>query len=128
MKAKAIPKTRVEVHEKPWGRELWYAVAPGYLGKIIEIDKGHRLSLQFHKVKHETVYTLKGRFFLQLGTEKRVMNQGSVAVIPPGTVHRFEARYGKVVLLEVSTPEAEDVVRLADDYGRQVTDRRKKPR
>lgn len=118
----------VKIVKKPWGREVWYALGPSYLGKIIEINGGHRLSLQFHKIKHETIFTLKGKFLLQLGAKKKVMREGSTQVIPPNTVHRFEAPYGKVVLLEVSTPEVDDIVRLEDDYGRKVHDRRKKPR
>mgnify|MGYP001561131215 FL=1 len=118
----------VQVHQKPWGRELWYAIGPTYLGKIIVIEKGHRLSLQFHRVKHETIYAFQGSFLLQIGHKRRKMREGSVAVIPPGTVHRFEARYGRAVLLEVSTPQAGDVVRLEDDYGRRATERRKQPR
>ena len=108
----------VKVVRKPWGREVWYAQNPRYVGKILSIRKGHRLSLQYHKVKHETLYALKGRFLLQLGKRRRVVRPGAAFIIPPGTVHRFEARFGPVTLLEVSTPEVWDVVRLADDYDR----------
>ena len=108
----------VKVVQKPWGREIWYAHNPRYVGKILVINKGHRLSLQYHKVKHETLYALKGRFLLQLGKRRRVVRPGTAFAIPPKTVHRFEARYGPVTLLEVSTPEVWDVVRLSDDYGR----------
>jgi mannose-6-phosphate isomerase-like protein (cupin superfamily) len=82
------------------------------------IEKGHRLSLQYHKKKHETVYTLRGRWRLVLGNAASVQRPGCVTVIPPGTVHRFESPFGRTTLLEVSTPEAWDVVRLADDYKR----------
>lgn len=109
----------VKVVEKPWGREIWYARSPRYVGKILIINKGHRLSRQYHKIKHETLYALKGRFLLELGRRKKVVGPGSAFVIPPGMVHRFEARYGPVTLLEVSTPEVWDVVRLSDDYGRK---------
>lgn len=103
---------------KPWGREIWWARTRRYAGKILVIEKGRRLSLQYHRVKHETVYTLRGRWRLVLGRRTRVQGPGSVAVIPPRTVHRFEAPYGRATLIEVSTPELEDVVRLADDYRR----------
>lgn len=104
--------------QKPWGHEVWYARSKRYVGKILVINKGHRLSRQYHKVKHETIYTLKGRFVLEIGRRRRVMTPGAGAVIPPGTIHRFIARYGRVTILEVSTPEVDDVVRLTDDYGR----------
>ena len=103
---------------KPWGHELWWAQGPGYVGKVLVIEKGRRLSLQFHKVKHETVYTLRGRWRLVLGKTKSVQRPGSVTVIPPRTVHRFEAPFGRATLLEVSTPQVWDVVRLQDDYRR----------
>ena len=118
--------------DKPWGREIWWAQAPKYVGKFLEIKKGKRLSKQFHKVKHETLYTLKGRYLMELNGRRKVMKPGSVVMIPPGTVHRMEARFGNVTILEVSTPELWDVVRLEDDYGRLdaaktgSADRRKK--
>jgi mannose-6-phosphate isomerase len=109
--------------KKPWGKEIWWASAPGYVGKFLHIKKGHRLSLQYHKVKHETLYTLEGRYLLEVGGKtkrrKRVMKQGSVIQFKPGTVHRMEAPYGDVTIVEVSTPEVWDVVRLDDDYGRE---------
>ncbi|MBI5625116.1 MAG: cupin domain-containing protein [Elusimicrobia bacterium] len=104
--------------KKPWGREVLYARGPGYAGKIITVEKGRRLSLQYHVRKHETIYVLQGRFVLRLGGRERVLAAGASAVIPPRTVHRFDARFGRVVLLEASTPELTDVVRLEDDYGR----------
>lgn len=104
--------------KKPWGREIWFAVAPKYVGKILVINKGHRLSKQFHRVKHETLYTVRGRYLMEMNGILKVMLPGSVAVIPPRTVHRMEARFGRVTLFEVSTPEVHDVVRLSDDYGR----------
>ena len=103
---------------KPWGWEVWFAHAPKYVGKIIFIKKNHRLSKQFHRVKHETIYTDKGRWLLEINGRKRKMKPGDFAVIPPRMVHRFCAPYQDVRLLEVSTPQVEDVVRLEDDYGR----------
>jgi mannose-6-phosphate isomerase-like protein (cupin superfamily) len=103
---------------KPWGWELWFAHSKHYVGKIIFIKKGHRLSLQSHRRKHETVYTEQGAWRLQIGRTERRMKVGDFAVIPPGTIHRFYAPYGNVRLLEVSTPHVTDVIRLEDDYGR----------
>ena len=109
----------VAVVEKPWGHELIYARAPKYVGKILVINKGRRLSRQYHKVKHETIYVLKGRLSLELNGRKRLAGPGSAFPIPPRAVHRFAAPTGRVTLLEVSTPELWDVVRLSDDYGRK---------
>ena len=89
------------------------------MGKILIINKGHRLSKQYHKVKHETIYVLKGRLSLELNGRKRLAGPGSAFPIPPRAVHRFAAPDGRVTLLEVSTPELWDVVRLSDDYGRK---------
>jgi mannose-6-phosphate isomerase len=104
--------------KKPWGWELWFAHTRHYVGKIIFIKKGHRLSLQRHRFKHETIYTQKGSWLLILGNQKRRMSAGDFQVISPGRVHRFCAPYGDVHLLEVSTPQVNDVIRLEDDYGR----------
>jgi mannose-6-phosphate isomerase len=103
---------------KPWGWELWFAHTRHYVGKIIFIKKGHRLSLQFHRQKHETIYTQKGTWLLIAGSKRRRMKSGDFAVIPPKKIHRFCSPYGDVQLLEVSTPQVKDVVRLHDDYGR----------
>ncbi len=111
-------RSSVKIVKKPWGHEIWYAQAPKYVGKILTINKGHRLSRQYHNVKHETIYTLKGRWLLELGGKTLVQKPGMAVAIPPKTVHRFCAPYGRVTILEASTPEVEDVVRLSDDYGR----------
>ena len=107
-----------KIVEKPWGRELWYARTKHYVGKILVINRGHRLSRQYHRVKHETVYALKGKFQLEVNGRKRTLRPGSGFDIAPGVVHRFEAPWGRATLLEVSTPQVADTVRLADDYGR----------
>jgi quercetin dioxygenase-like cupin family protein len=103
---------------KPWGWELWFAHTRHYVGKIIFIKKGHRLSLQRHRYKHETIYSHKGSWLLLIGNQKRRMRAGDFQVIAPGRIHRFCAPYGDATLLEVSTPQVKDVIRLADDYGR----------
>jgi len=109
----------VTVVPKPWGHELIYAQARRYVGKILVINKGKRLSRQYHKVKHETIYVLKGRLTLELGGRTKVAGPGKAFAIAPKAVHRFSALHGRVTVLEVSTPELWDVVRLSDDYGRK---------
>ena len=104
--------------KKPWGWELWFAHSRHYLGKIIFIKKGHRLSKQLHRRKHETVYAHLGAWILEINGRKRRMSPGAVAIIPPRTIHRFSAPSENVWLLEVSTAHPKDVVRLEDDYGR----------
>ena len=103
---------------KPWGWELWFAHTSKYVGKILFIKKGHRLSRQYHRFKHETVYADKGRWVLEIGGRKKTMKPGMCQEVRPGTVHRFCAPYEDVRLLEVSTPQVKDVVRLEDDYNR----------
>lgn len=109
---------KVLVVKKPWGREMIFARTPKYAGKLLVIEKGRRLSLQYHRRKHESLFVLKGKLTLRLGRATRLAVPGATFNVPPGTVHRFEARHGRVTLLEVSTPELDDVVRLSDDYGR----------
>jgi mannose-1-phosphate guanylyltransferase len=108
----------MKIVKKPWGWEKWIANTKKYVGKILFIKKGHRLSKQYHKVKHETIYTLNGKYVMELKSSKKIMNEGSVIVVPPKKIHRMYAKFCDVTLIEVSTPEVWDVVRLEDDYGR----------
>ncbi len=110
-------RNRPEIVEKPWGREIWYAHNDRYAGKVLEVERGHLLSLQKHRVKHETLYLQSGRMRFTLGEEVFEWTPGEVVVIPPETVHRMEA-LEESVILEVSSPELDDVVRLEDRYGR----------
>lgn len=111
--------TRVD---KPWGHEEIWAHTSKYVGKVLHIKAGHRLSQQFHRVKEETVRVLQGRLHLETGmgadSLSQALSPGEVFHVPPGTIHRFCATSEDVVLLEVSTPEIDDVVRLEDDYAR----------
>jgi len=114
----------VKVVEKPWGREIWIAHTAKYALKIIEIRQGNRSSLQLHRVKHEHLYVDRGTFRIEHEDTDGTMvattlTPGEVIEIKPGTRHRAEA-ITDVRLLEVSTPELDDVVRLADDYGRET--------
>jgi mannose-6-phosphate isomerase-like protein (cupin superfamily) len=109
--------------DKPWGYEEIWAETPAYVGKVLVVRKGHRLSLQYHERKEETLYVESGRIRCGTGAagdeiRERILGPGDVVHVPPGTRHRFEA-LEDTRLFEVSTPELEDVVRLADDYGRQ---------
>tara|TARA_Y100001973_G_C5079514_1_gene271762 strand:- start:446 stop:814 length:369 start_codon:yes stop_codon:yes gene_type:complete len=110
---------------KPWGHEIRFAENSKYLGKILYIAKGHRLSRQYHTLKDETIFVQHGTLMLELGMpgtstfETRIMKYGERFRILPGVVHRFCATVnGSVTLLEVSTPHTEDVIRLEDDYKR----------
>lgn len=108
--------------EKPWGYELWWAQTDRYVGKILHINAGHKLSLQYHNVKDETLFVHSGEIDMVVGPstdqlETRRMRPGDQIHITPGTVHRMIA-IEDTDLLEVSTPEVEDVVRVEDVYGR----------
>lgn len=102
---------------KPWGYEIIYAATEKYVGKILFIRKGHRLSLQYHKVKDESIYLQSGKLRVIIENDTRELQVGESIRVKPMTVHRFEAIEDSTVL-EVSTPELDDVVRLEDDYGR----------
>jgi mannose-6-phosphate isomerase len=111
--------------EKPWGYEIWWALTERYVGKILHVNKGHRLSLQYHELKDETSYVLNGRLILVQGPSvdavtERTVSVGDVWRNVPGTIHTIEALEDSDVL-EASTPEVDDVVRLRDDYGREGT-------
>jgi len=108
--------------KKPWGYELLFAYTQKYAGKVIFVKKGHRLSLQYHEKKDETMYIYQGKILLDIeGTDgnmvSREVQPGNSIIIPPRTKHRLKA-IEDTIFLEVSTPELEDVVRLEDDYGR----------
>lgn len=107
----------MQLVEKPWGREIWWAITDKYVGKILEVKGGHALSLQYHRQKLETMLFYQGEGELILGEEKIKITPGQSYTIRPGTLHRIEARTD-LTIFEVSTPEVEDVVRVADDYGR----------
>ncbi|MDG2333362.1 MAG: cupin domain-containing protein [Myxococcota bacterium] len=112
--------------EKPWGHEVIWAETDRYVGKIIAIEPGHRLSLQYHERKDESLIVTRGTLRLHLENESGVLEihdlePGQRSRIPVGRRHRFEAVETSVELFEVSTPEIDDVVRLEDDYAREGT-------
>ena len=104
--------------EKPWGFEKIWAHTNNYVGKIIHVKKGHQLSLQYHKLKEETLLVNKGILHLVYGDNTLILNTGESIHIPPGTIHRMIAKEDDVEVIEVSTNQLDDVVRLKDDYGR----------
>jgi mannose-6-phosphate isomerase-like protein (cupin superfamily) len=107
--------------DKPWGHEEIWAHTDRYVGKRLYIESGSRLSRQYHEKKDETVWVMSGVLLLEIGeddVQMITMLPGESYHIEPGTVHRFTAAEEDVELIEVSTPELEDVVRLEDDYGR----------
>jgi mannose-6-phosphate isomerase len=112
--------------EKPWGSELIWALTDEYCGKILFVRAGESLSLQFHNVKDESWYVLEGRARLELGQAgesslaEEVIAAGEAFRFRPGTVHRISA-LEDTCILEVSTPQIDDVVRLEDRYGREGT-------
>ncbi|HET9637110.1 MAG TPA: cupin domain-containing protein [Gemmatimonadaceae bacterium] len=111
---------------KPWGHETIWAHTERYVGKILHINAGHELSVQYHLKKDETVYLLSGKISYRVqreGSDKledMQLNVGESFRITPGTVHQMVA-VTDCDVLEVSTPELDDVVRLKDKYGREGT-------
>jgi mannose-6-phosphate isomerase-like protein (cupin superfamily) len=109
---------------KPWGSELVFAENDRYAGKILHIEPGQLLSLQYHERKDETFYVLKGEVHLTIeeNGERRELRlpEGSTYRIRPGVRHRMRA-VDACELIEVSSPELDDVVRLEDAYGREGT-------
>ena len=108
--------------EKPWGNEEIWAECEAYLGKIITINPGFRLSRQYHVNKEETIRVLEGVLRLEVGVHDDLKVEflipGESFHVKPGTIHRFCAEQVEVKLLEVSTYHPNDVVRLEDDYNR----------
>jgi quercetin dioxygenase-like cupin family protein len=107
--------------DKPWGYELIWARTGAYVGKVLFIRKGHKLSLQYHRVKEETILLHSGEMIFTTEVdgslvEKR-LGAGASHHIPPGMKHRMEA-VEDCTVFEVSTPHLDDVVRLEDAYGR----------
>lgn len=119
---------RVDVRHvsKPWGHETIWAHTDRYVGKILHVNAGEKLSVQYHEKKDETVYLLSGemRYWVQMPGDTELHDQRLVAGesfrITPHTIHAIEA-ITDIDVLEASTPELDDVVRLNDRYGREGT-------
>jgi mannose-6-phosphate isomerase-like protein (cupin superfamily) len=111
--------------EKPWGHELIWAHTDRYVGKTLVIETGKRLSLQRHAIKDETILVMSGRLRLTIEGADGVVRQeelgpGDHRRVATGRIHRYQA-IERCELVEVSTPELDDVIRLEDDYGREGT-------
>ncbi|MCL5073704.1 MAG: PfkB family carbohydrate kinase [Actinobacteria bacterium] len=122
-KSKFIIKNKIKIVKRPWGEEQWFAFTNDYIGKIFFVKKNYRLSLAYHLMKDETIYLLKGKAKLELEDEKAqiqdiYLDEGESVRIKNGRRHRFNA-LDDCKVLEVSTPEADDIIRVADDYGRE---------
>ncbi len=113
---------RPSIEEKPWGREIIYAANDRFAGKILEVLGGQRMSLHYHRTKHEIFFLQSGRLILWSGPDPDHLNRvelspGDTIDLPPGALHRIETIEDSV-LLEASSPELDDIVRLDDDFGR----------
>jgi len=110
--------------DKPWGYELVWALTDRYAGKILHVKAGHLLSVQYHHRKDETMHVLSGELILRTWPSEgatpieRAFRAGESVHIPAPTIHQIEAVVDTDVL-EASTPELDDLVRLTDRYGRQ---------
>lgn len=111
--------------EKPWGYEIRWATTDRYVGKILHVNAGHALSLQYHNIKDETILLWAGRLLIEIQREGKLVRldvqPGNSFHISPKTVHRMTA-VEDCDIFEVSTPELDDVVRLEDRYGRADPD------
>ena len=119
------PREAAKRIEKPWGHELIWAHTDRYVGKILVIEAGQRLSLQRHLVKDESIFVTSGRLRLHLEDDAGTVHveelvAGDHRHVQTGRIHRYEA-IERTELMEVSTPELDDVVRLEDDFGREGT-------
>jgi mannose-6-phosphate isomerase-like protein (cupin superfamily) len=117
-----MAKQTIQRVEKPWGYELIWAKTKDYVGKILHINKGHKLSLQYHRLKEETIFVSSGKMNLVFENEKGelteiLLSPGEAHHIPVGRKHRMIA-VEDCDVCEVSTPQLDDVVRLEDGYGR----------
>jgi mannose-6-phosphate isomerase-like protein (cupin superfamily) len=119
----AIEPKRID---KPWGYELIWALTDRYCGKLLVVHAGQALSMQFHREKDESWYVLEGRAEIEMAgageksPAREVVTPGAAFRITAGTVHRVRA-LEDTTILEVSTPQIDDVVRLEDAYGREGT-------
>lgn len=117
-----MAKQPIQRIEKPWGYELIWAKTKDYVGKVLHITQGHQLSLQYHRIKEETIFLQSGKMKLLFENENGIieeilLNPGEAHHIPTGRKHRMIA-IETCDVFEVSTPHLEDVVRLEDSYGR----------
>jgi mannose-6-phosphate isomerase len=105
--------------EKPWGYEIIWTHTKSYVGKILHINAGKRLSKQYHIEKEESLYVIKGILYMELNGQTERLLPGQSFYVAPGVIHRFWANEVSVDLMEVSTTQLNDVVRIEDDFGRE---------
>jgi len=122
MEATQSGRIEARIVSKPWGHELIWAHTDRYVGKLLHVRAGHALSLQYHERKDETMHVLRGELRFSVGADANsltefVLKEGESYRLLPGTIHRVEA-ITDVDILEASTPDLDDVVRLQDRYGR----------
>jgi quercetin dioxygenase-like cupin family protein len=121
----SLGTSRPRIVKKPWGEERIFAETARYAGKLLLVRKGETLSYQYHNRKEETIHVLEGVLGLQLENNGEAADlrvpAGEAFHVTPGTRHRMYAPEGDCLLVEVSTPELDDVVRLTDRYGRAGT-------
>jgi mannose-6-phosphate isomerase-like protein (cupin superfamily) len=116
-------KAPIRKVEKPWGYELIWAETKDYVGKMLHIKAGHQLSLQYHRVKEETIYLVRGRMKVlyaetpEGNLKEIILAPGDAHHVPPRAKHRMVA-VEDCEVFEVSTPHLDDVVRIEDSYGR----------
>jgi mannose-6-phosphate isomerase-like protein (cupin superfamily) len=103
--------------KKPWGFETVWVKTDKYVGKLLHIDKGEALSLQYHKLKDEAWFVIKGKAEIKIGKLRKIMKPGDNIHIKPMTIHRIMG-IETTEIIEVSTTELDDVVRIEDRYGR----------
>lgn len=124
--ARVSGRVAVRIVPKPWGHEIIWAVTDRYVGKLLHIRAGHSLSVQYHERKDETIHLLSGSMIYRVGDAAGAelrdigLKPGESYRNVPGTVHQMEALTDCDVL-EASTPDLDDVVRLSDRYGREGT-------
>jgi mannose-6-phosphate isomerase-like protein (cupin superfamily) len=119
-----MPKQKIQKVEKPWGYELIWAKTGDYVGKVLHINQGHKLSLQYHRQKEETIFLQSGKMNLVIEDDQGTLTEvillpGESHHIPVGRKHRMIA-IEDCDVFEVSTPQLDDVVRLEDGYGRVI--------
>lgn len=109
--------TKPKIVKKPWGREIWLSTEKEYAGKILEIKKGSRTSLHYHRLKKETMFVLEGKLKLIHPKGEIIVKEGGCIILEPKDIHRI-IPLKDLKIIEISTPELDDVVRIEDDYGR----------
>lgn len=119
-----VSKIKSRIVEKPWGHEEIWAETEDYVAKRMCINPGTRMSLQYHQKKEETVFVLSGTLRVwssESDSDYEDLKPGEIYHVSPHQVHRFGAPSGKynTLIMEVSTPYLEDVIRLADDFSRE---------